>query len=137
MDSKELLDFFLELKPSSLSGTVIGLVGVLGAGKTHLVKELVRLQFEGLETEVSSPTYTVCNIYKTEGIEIHHYDLYRIETEEELYDTGVLESIEMGNVLVFIEWVDMHPELAETCDYIVNIEITAKTQRIYSIDKRS
>lgn len=133
MDSKELLRFFLELKPSTLSGRIIGLVGDLGAGKTHLVKELVGSQFDELKTEVTSPTYTVCNVYKAKGVEIHHYDLYRIESEDELYDTGVLESIELGTALVFIEWVDMYPDLAEVCDYIVSIEIIGNTQRVYSL----
>ncbi|MCG8339122.1 MAG: tRNA (adenosine(37)-N6)-threonylcarbamoyltransferase complex ATPase subunit type 1 TsaE [Proteobacteria bacterium] len=133
MDSKELLNFFLELKLSTLSGKVIGLVGDLGAGKTYLVKKLIASQFEELETEVNSPTYTICNVYKTKDMEIHHYDLYRIESEDELYDTGVLESIELGTALVFIEWVDMHPDLVEACDFIVNIELISETGRIYSI----
>ena len=133
MDSKELLNFFLELKPSALKGTVIGLVGDLGAGKTHLVRELIGSQYEDLGTEVNSPTYTVCNVYKTKDMEIHHYDLYRIESEDELYDTGVLESIELGSALVFIEWVDMYPELTETCNYIISIEIGVQNERIYSV----
>ena len=62
-------------------GTVLCLEGDLGAGKTLFVQSLARTL--GVEGDVTSPTFNLMNVY--EGIcRIYHFDLYRLETEEEL-----------------------------------------------------
>ena len=64
-------------------GTVLCLEGDLGAGKTLFVQSLAHTL--GVEGEVTSPTFNLMNVY--EGIcPIYHFDLYRLETEEELED---------------------------------------------------
>ena len=62
------------------------LKGDLGAGKTAFTRGLAKGY--GYEGRVSSPTFTIMNIYDTENLSIHHYDLYRIADEEELYAIG-------------------------------------------------
>jgi len=66
-------------------GTVLCLEGDLGAGKTLFVQSLAKTL--GVEGEVTSPTFNLMNIY--EGFcPILHFDLYRLNTEEELDDIG-------------------------------------------------
>lgn len=80
-------------------GDVLYLSGELGAGKTTLVRGIARgLGFTG---RVSSPTFTLMNVYP--GIpEIYHFDLYRLQGSE-LYDLGWEEYLE-GNGISLVEW---------------------------------
>jgi tRNA threonylcarbamoyladenosine biosynthesis protein TsaE len=75
--------------------------GDMGAGKTTLIKEMSRAL--GSEDNFSSPTFSIVNDYHFKGGTIHHFDLYRLNTEEELYDIGFEEYLSSGNYC-FIEW---------------------------------
>lgn len=100
-------------------GTVLGLEGDLGAGKTLFVQSLAHTL--GVEGEVTSPTFNLMNVY--EGIcPIYHFDLYRLETEEELEDIGFYEYTEDPEGIVVIEWPDKFPQCMPE-DYVeVRIE---------------
>lgn len=121
MDETAILTAYHELGIKGLKGMVIGLTGKLGAGKTYFVKELLNRFSPELGDQVSSPTFSLCNVYQIGRLEVHHYDVYRIESEADLYNTGIWESIENTNALIIIEWVDMFPLLADRCDEIVTI----------------
>lgn len=78
----------------------------MGSGKTTFIKSLCRVL--GVDEAISSPTYSIVNEYKTNGgRSIFHFDLYRLKSENELYDFGFEEYLEK-RAFVFIEW----PELA-------------------------
>ncbi|TXD84147.1 tRNA (adenosine(37)-N6)-threonylcarbamoyltransferase complex ATPase subunit type 1 TsaE [Subsaximicrobium wynnwilliamsii] len=80
---------------------VILFQGEIGAGKTTLVKALVgRL---GSVDEVSSPTFSIVNEYLLEDGAVFHFDLYRINSEDELLDLGFEDYINTNN-WIFIEW---------------------------------
>ena len=99
-------------------GTVICLEGMLGAGKTLFVQSMARTL--GVQGEVTSPTFNLMNIY--EGFcPIVHFDLYRLQTEDELEDIGFYEYTDFPEGIVFIEWADKFIE-ALPDDY-VKIEI--------------
>ena len=68
-------------------GTVICLDGELGVGKTLFVRALARTL--GVESDVTSPTFNLMNIYEA-ACPIVHFDLYRIASEEELEDIGLV-----------------------------------------------
>ena len=88
-------------------GTVLCLEGDLGAGKTLFVQSLAHIL--GVEGDVTSPTFNLMNVY--EGIcRIYHFDLYRLEQEEELEDIGFYEYTEEPEGIVVIEWPDKFPE---------------------------
>ena len=96
-----------ELKPLFEKYKIVLLEGSMAAGKTTFVKEYCK--FIGVKDDVSSPTFGLVNEYETnEGQKIYHFDLYRVEEEEELYDIGFEEYVDSGN-LCFIEW----PSIAE------------------------
>ncbi|RXG15178.1 tRNA threonylcarbamoyladenosine biosynthesis protein TsaE [Leeuwenhoekiella aestuarii] len=76
--------------------------GDLGAGKTTLIKALVKAL--GSNDTVSSPTFSLINEYKTEtNASIFHLDLYRLKNENEAYDLGIEEILESDSIKL-IEW---------------------------------
>jgi tRNA threonylcarbamoyladenosine biosynthesis protein TsaE len=133
MEIKEVMEFFNRIGIEKLKGKAIGLIGDLGIGKTHLVKLLIEQLADKLGDQVTSPTYSLCNIYQSPALEIRHFDLYRIESEDDLYDTGVLEAIEDREVLVIIEWIDLYPSLMSACDLIVTITLKQQNGRNYQL----
>lgn len=86
-------------------GTVVGLEGPLGAGKTTLVKGIARAL--GVVEEVTSPTFTLISEYPAvlggRPVPLYHIDLYRIAHTGELEDLG-LDEILAGPGLAVIEW---------------------------------
>ena len=109
---------FLELAGGN---TVIAFSGELGAGKTTFIQAICRNL--GIEVEVNSPTFSLVNEYFTpEGNSIFHFDLYRIETPEELFDMGYEEYFYSGS-LCLIEWPEKAKELIPENALWVKIEI--------------
>jgi tRNA threonylcarbamoyladenosine biosynthesis protein TsaE len=84
-------------------GTLIGLCGDLGAGKTQLVKGLARGL--GIETRVVSPTFALVNVYESGRLTLFHLDLYRLETPEAVLAAGLEDYLSPEGVSV-IEWAD-------------------------------
>lgn len=103
-------------------GTVLCMEGELGAGKTLFVQGMAATL--GVESEVSSPTFNLMNIY--EGIcPILHFDLYRLETEEQLEDIGFFEYVEDPEGIVVVEWADKFPEALPEEYVTVKLERTS------------
>ena len=80
---------------------ILLLFGDLGAGKTTLVKHIVKI-LGGDYNEVTSPTFNLQHVYNTKNQKIYHFDLYRINSLEELYNLGVDEALNNG--LLIFEW---------------------------------
>ncbi len=79
---------------------VIVLSGDLGSGKTKFTQGI--LELFGLENEISSPTFTIVNEYKNESISIYHFDVYRLNNEDDFLDIGGDEYF--GKGICIIEW---------------------------------
>ena len=82
-------------------GEIILLDGDLGAGKTTFTKGLAKAL--GVSEEVTSPTFSLLNIYESGRVKLNHMDLYRVESEDELAEVGIADSIDDDSVTV-IEW---------------------------------
>ena len=83
------------------SGDIVLLRGDLGAGKTVFVKGVASYFSNGIDVAVS-PTFTIVNVYDTNP-KINHFDLYRIESVEELDSIGAEEYL-FGEGISFVEW---------------------------------
>lgn len=82
-------------------GEVLELVSDLGGGKTTFVRGLAKGM--GSADQVSSPTFKLCNIYKSKTLELHHYDFYRLN-EGGIVSDEFAESIVSPGVVVVVEW---------------------------------
>lgn len=90
-----------------LKHNILLLKGNLGAGKTTFTKSLVKAL--GSDDNVDSPTYALVNEYNSPKGKIFHFDLYRVESVEELYDIGIDEYLDSG-FLSIIEWPEVYEE---------------------------
>ena len=89
------------------AGTVLCLVGDLGVGKTLFTQGFARGL--GVMEEVTSPTFALMNQY-CGRLPVTHFDLYRLEREEELDEIGFYEFAEPSGGVVLIEWADKFPD---------------------------
>jgi tRNA threonylcarbamoyladenosine biosynthesis protein TsaE len=83
-------------------GDVVALVGDLGVGKTAFARAFIGAR--GGNSEVPSPTYTLVQVYEFEKADIYHFDLYRIEDSEEIFELGIEDAMYSG--ISLIEWPD-------------------------------
>ena len=97
-----------ELAATLEDGAVIGLIGNLGAGKTHLVKGLVAGL--GSDEVVSSPTFSLVQEYTEGKIPVYHFDVYRLETAEELLEIGWDDYLDRSGIVI-VEWAERFREL--------------------------
>lgn len=82
------------------SGCVLAMFGGMGMGKTAMVRGIARGM--GLNAEVSSPTFALVNDYGGQP-SLVHFDMYRIESWNDLYTTGFFDYLDAGAVLA-VEW---------------------------------
>ncbi len=115
---------------NSIKGcSVVTFSGLLGAGKTTLIKAIIHAL--GIEEVIVSPTFSYVNIYKTpEGKTIYHFDLYRIKTINDFLALGFDQYLFQPNSLALIEWPEVIESLLkkETCRVLV--EYKGKDERI-------
>ena len=128
-DLPEAADAILE----ALNGrSIVAFWGEMGAGKTTLIRALCdRL---GVTDTVTSPTFALVNEYHTQtGEPIYHFDFYRINRIEEVFDFGYEEYFYSGN-LCLIEWPEKIEGLLPEETLSVRIRITGDDSRTIEIE---
>lgn len=100
---KETYDLGVKMGKILMASSVISLNGDLGAGKTHFTKGIA----VGLEVDdyITSPSFTIINEYKGR-IPLYHFDVYRINDIDEMYEIGFEEYL-YGDGVCVVEWGDM------------------------------
>lgn len=93
-------------------GTVIAFTGDLGAGKTAFTRGLARGL--GINERVTSPTFTIVNEYQGGRLPLFHFDMYRLESAEELFDIGWEDYLRRGGVCA-VEWSEKVSEALSDC----------------------
>jgi len=131
-------EFAKKLKP----GSMVGLYGDLGSGKTQFVKGVCK-SFNVKEV-VNSPTFTVVNEYhgtnadSTSAIDIFHIDLYRMKNMEEIFGIGFDEYLESGGICL-VEWAEKLDGIIPEERYDVKLSVVDATTReitVANIDGR-
>ena len=126
-----LVDFAEKLIVHVKSGDLIFLNGDLGAGKTTLTRACLRaLGYQGV---VKSPTYAMVESYLFADRLLHHFDLYRVRSEEELYAMGI-EDYFSNDAICMIEWPANGVNVLPKPDLIVTLNILSTTTREIQID---
>jgi tRNA threonylcarbamoyladenosine biosynthesis protein TsaE len=91
-----------------LNSKVVCFYGDMGAGKTTFIKAMVKAL--GSDDVVSSPTFSLVNPYVIEKDTIYHFDLYRVQDVEELYQIGIEDYLEK-DAWILIEWPQIISDL--------------------------
>ena len=117
---------------NSLDGrTVVLLRGGMGAGKTTLVSRIAALL--GAEDTVTSPTFALVNQYEGSECRIYHFDFYRIDRIEEVFDLGYEEYFYSGD-LCLVEWPEKIEPLIPDDAMVVRFTVGDDEQRIFEIE---
>lgn len=107
-------------------GDVLLMLGDLGAGKSELTRGIAKGL--GVTSTVASPSFTILNVYDEGRVPLYHFDWYRLNDVEELYEMGMEEYLG-GDGVAVVEWPSQCPEaIPETC-LEVRITPLSETER--------
>jgi tRNA threonylcarbamoyladenosine biosynthesis protein TsaE len=127
----DLNEIAKQLIVSFSENRVILFYGEMGVGKTTLIKILCKEL--GVEEPTNSPTFSIVNEYLTKNKNsVYHFDFYRIEDEEEVFDMGY-EDYFYSNNYCFIEWPEKIPNLLPENAVKVYLKQDEENNRIISV----
>ena len=118
-----------QLKP----GDVVLLEGELGAGKSELARGIACGL--GVTETVTSPSFTILNVYESGSCPLYHFDWYRLESEEELYELGMDEYLG-GDGIALVEWPGRCPDAVPEDCLLIRLEAEGETTRRISPESR-
>ena len=98
---EETLEIAANFSKQLPRGTVIGFIGGLGMGKTAFTSGFVKGL--GINADVSSPTFAICNEYIGQDEKVYHFDMYRVESWDDLYSTGYFDYLN-SDAYILAEW---------------------------------
>jgi len=123
-ETKKLAAAFSQ-KLKKLPALII-LNGDLGAGKTQWAQGFIQ-KYIGAKTVVTSPTYSLMNAYKKGAKEVYHFDLYRLQSEDDLESTGFWDFLEKKHVLL-VEWGEKLPRQWPNQVNVFEVTITSQSE---------
>lgn len=103
----------------------------MGSGKTTLIKSVCREL--GVEGEITSPTFSIVNEHSGSEHKVYHFDLYRIENTNQLFDIGFEDYLE-NNAFCLIEWPELSIPLLSDYQKVKIKTIDSETREITLID---
>ena len=125
--------FAVTLQP----GDMVSLCGELGAGKTEFMRGIT--EFLNCDDQLSSPTFPLLNIYEGsldgKPVTVHHFDLYRINSLQELEGIGFDEYLSIGD-FSFVEWADRFAEYAPLYTVTVALAYAGSESRSIIIKRK-
>ena len=105
---EDTLQIAYQMAQNAQPGQVYALIGDLGVGKTVFTKGFA--EGLGIEEPVSSPTFTILQIYEEGRLPLYHFDVYRIEEPEEMEEVGFDDYV-YGDGVCLIEWAGRIEEI--------------------------
>ena len=131
---EQTLQFASDFAKSVPRGSVIGFIGGLGMGKTAFTSGFVKGL--GIDAEVSSPTFAICNEYIGENARVYHFDMYRIESWDDLYSTGYFDYLN-DDSYILAEWSENIFGALPDDAIIIEIEKLGENSRKFYIKEKS
>lgn len=131
---EQTLQFASDFAKSVPIGSVIGFIGGLGMGKTAFTSGFVKGL--GIDAEVSSPTFAICNEYIGENARVYHFDMYRIENWDDLYSTGYFDYLN-DESYILAEWSENIFGALPDDAIIIEIEKLGENSRKFYIKEKS
>ncbi len=110
---EDLTGFAKKYSKSLKEGDVVGLTGVIGAGKTTFLRILLEEMGMEVDSGYSSPTFTILNQYDLADWYVNHVDLYRLETFDALEQIDIIKYFDKEKTITFIEWADKFKEMKD------------------------
>ena len=117
--TEETIALGQKLAESLKGGTVVAFYGGLGMGKTAFTRGMAKAL--GVDEEVSSPTFAIVNDYGGNP-PLYHFDMYRVESWDDLYASGFFDFYESGGILS-VEWSE-NIENALPEEKLIKIELS-------------
>jgi tRNA threonylcarbamoyladenosine biosynthesis protein TsaE len=105
---EETFELGRQLGQKATAGEVYTLIGDLGVGKTVLTQGIAKGL--GIDEPISSPTFTIVQVYESGRIPFYHFDVYRIGDVEEMDEIGFDDYV-YGEGLTMIEWANLIQEI--------------------------
>lgn len=128
---EETIELGKRLAGALKGGTVVAFFGGLGMGKTAFTRGMAETL--GTAEEVSSPTFAIVNSYGGNP-PLYHFDMYRVESWDDLYSSGFFDYYENGGILA-VEWSEnIENALPENTVRIVFERGENENQRIITVD---
>lgn len=116
-----------QLAPCLHPGLLITLEGPLGAGKTMLVRAILRTL--GVQGQIKSPTYALLEMYAVSSLYLYHFDFYRINSSDELEEAGFREYFS-GTGICFVEWPQRAGAWLPVPDVAIELDLLEEKRRL-------
>jgi len=129
-DEEATITFSHRLAEQLEPGMVIYLYGNLGAGKTTLVRGILKAL--GYTGRVKSPTYTLVEPYRIDGLDLLHFDLYRLRDESEWDSAGFRDDYDGKNIFL-IEWPENATGSIPGPDVTITLDILPKGRTLVAL----
>jgi tRNA threonylcarbamoyladenosine biosynthesis protein TsaE len=113
-----------------MPGDIVWLFGSMGVGKTTFVQRICK--HLGCLESIQSPSFAIMNQYLCGTTPVYHADLYRIEHENELWDTGIYPLLDDASAVFFVEWPQRIPERIRAqfeATYTANLDLLPDFER--------
>jgi len=114
-------------------GDIIGLTGDLGAGKTCLARGIAKGL--GVKEHITSPTFTIIHEYHSGTLPLYHFDVYRMDGSDEMYELGY-EEFFYGDGVCVVEWADIVDDLIPQGAILIHLEYDGHEGRICRIERK-
>ena len=113
-------------------GDVLLLEGDLGAGKSELTRGIAKGL--GVAETVTSPSFTILNVYESGRCPLYHFDWYRLESSEELYELGMDEYLG-GDGIAGVEWPGRCPDAVPESAVRIRMTAAGENERLIESDE--
>ena len=127
----ETAAFGRNLGKSLKAGDILALTGELGSGKTTLTKYIA--EGLGVKENITSPTFLIIKEYSDGRLPLYHFDVYRLEGQEEMYELGYEEYF-FGDGVCVVEWSGLAVEYLPGCRLEIKLEDKGENRRCITVE---